>query len=147
MDTLGLPAFAGTIKADPQQALAAALSKHTWPSNPGYVLRDGPRMASVTHQDYTWDAEAVRRRLPRSALARHSRGPPRGRQGVRAHGMSAGARAHGMSAGARARDGSPAARWPGLPCHCHAPATRAADWRPLFGPSPIRLPGARRWSL
>ena len=34
-------------------------SKNMWTSNPGYIVRDGPRMASTTHRDFVYDQEEV----------------------------------------------------------------------------------------
>jgi hypothetical protein len=30
-----------------------------WTSNPGYIVRDGPKMASTTHKDFVYDDEEV----------------------------------------------------------------------------------------
>ncbi|GBG00267.1 hypothetical protein Rsub_13041 [Raphidocelis subcapitata] len=54
-ERLGLPAHAAAARGD----LGTAFSRSLWTCNPGYVTRDGPRLASVTHTDYAWDAEAV----------------------------------------------------------------------------------------
>ncbi len=59
LETIGMPSFASTFKQDPELALGTSLSKHLWTSNPGYVLREGARMASSAHQDYVWRDEEV----------------------------------------------------------------------------------------
>jgi hypothetical protein len=59
LETVGLPPFTRAIQADPEQRLASVMSKSMWTCNPGYVMRDGPRMASTAHSDYVWDDEGV----------------------------------------------------------------------------------------
>jgi hypothetical protein len=61
LDQVGLPAFTRAAKRDPELVMGTTMSKSIWTCNPGYVLRDGARMASTTHSDYVWDDEAVRR--------------------------------------------------------------------------------------
>ncbi|KIY97029.1 flagellar associated protein [Monoraphidium neglectum] len=59
LDQVGLPAFTRAAKRDPELVMGTTMSKSIWTCNPGYVLRDGARMASTTHSDYVWDDEAV----------------------------------------------------------------------------------------
>jgi hypothetical protein len=40
-----------------------SISKSMWTSNPGYVVRDGTRMASHFKKEFTYDQEEVRGRL------------------------------------------------------------------------------------
>ncbi|GLC44080.1 hypothetical protein PLESTB_000931500 [Pleodorina starrii] len=59
LETVGIPEHVKTIKQDPEQALSLSISKHTWKANPGYLVRDGPSMASVMKKDFTWDEEEI----------------------------------------------------------------------------------------
>ncbi|KXZ41550.1 hypothetical protein GPECTOR_400g231 [Gonium pectorale] len=59
LETVGIPDHVKTIKSDPEQAMSLNISKHTWKANPGYIVRDGPAMASVMKKDYTWDQEEI----------------------------------------------------------------------------------------
>lgn len=60
LDTIGVPAFTQAFKQDPELSIGTSISKHMWTSNPGYVLRDGSRMASTEHQAYVWSDEEVK---------------------------------------------------------------------------------------
>lgn len=55
----GLPSFTSSIASDSELSLGASLSRNMWTSNPGYVARDGARMASTAHQDFTYDEDEV----------------------------------------------------------------------------------------
>ena len=55
----GLPDHVATLALDPAQTLANTISKSMWTSNPGYIVRDGPRLSSVGQSDYVWDEEAI----------------------------------------------------------------------------------------
>ncbi|KAG2451365.1 hypothetical protein HYH02_003968 [Chlamydomonas schloesseri] len=59
LETVGLPSHVQTIRQDPEQALSLSISKHMWTANPGYIVRDGPRTASVMKKDYVWDEEEI----------------------------------------------------------------------------------------
>ncbi|PNH09616.1 hypothetical protein TSOC_003743 [Tetrabaena socialis] len=60
LETVGIPEHVTTLKHDPEAALSLSISKHQQAaSNPGYIVRDGPRMASVMKKDYIWDEEEI----------------------------------------------------------------------------------------
>lgn len=59
LEAYGLPPHASAHKRDAAAATADATSRALWTSNPGYIARDGPRMASTAHTDFAWDAEGV----------------------------------------------------------------------------------------
>lgn len=58
-ETVGIPEHLGTLRQDPEQSMHLSISKNMWTSNPGYIVRDGPHMASTMKQDYVWDQEEI----------------------------------------------------------------------------------------
>lgn len=60
LERVGVPLFVTTLRMDPESALGESLSRNMWRSNPGYVMREGPMMASTFKQDYAYDEEEVR---------------------------------------------------------------------------------------
>lgn len=53
-----LPAF--TKSMPPELAVLNSLSKNlSQAANPGYVPRDGPYMASASHEDFSWKQEEI----------------------------------------------------------------------------------------
>ncbi|MEW5299366.1 MAG: hypothetical protein WDW38_004609 [Sanguina aurantia] len=59
LETVGVPDFIHKIKDDPEAAMGLCISKAMLKSIPGYLTRDGPRMASQMKRDYVYDAEEV----------------------------------------------------------------------------------------
>jgi hypothetical protein len=49
---VGVPEHLEAINNDPEQSMALTTSKNMMTSNPGYIVRDGSKMASSTHKDY-----------------------------------------------------------------------------------------------
>lgn len=59
-ETMEDPEFLTALKQDPEQAFATTLSKSMWSKVcPGYMVRDGPRLASAMQSDYIWDEEEI----------------------------------------------------------------------------------------
>ena len=60
LEAVGVPGHVTQVLKDPEQSIALTTSKNMWTSNPGYIVRDGARMASTTHKDFVYDQEEVR---------------------------------------------------------------------------------------
>lgn len=60
LEAVGVPGHVTQVLQDPEQSIALTTSKNMWTSNPGYIVRDGARMASTTHKDFVYDQEEVR---------------------------------------------------------------------------------------
>lgn len=59
LQTVGVPEHIQTLRQDPEQAMSMSISKNMWTANPGYLVRDGARTASVTKKDYVWDQDEI----------------------------------------------------------------------------------------
>jgi hypothetical protein len=60
VDTVGIPPHVTQIMSDAESALCNTISKSIYQtSNPGYIVRDGSKMAGTTHKDYVYDEEEV----------------------------------------------------------------------------------------
>uniref|UniRef100_A0A7R9VAV6 Uncharacterized protein n=1 Tax=Chlamydomonas euryale TaxID=1486919 RepID=A0A7R9VAV6_9CHLO len=59
LERFGVPDHVRAMAADPEQSIALNTSKNLMTSVPGYIVRDGPHMASSTHRAYAYDEEEV----------------------------------------------------------------------------------------
>lgn len=61
LESVGIPEHVQTLRSDPESAMNLSISKHMYSASaPGYIVRDGPRLASTMKKDYVWDEEEVR---------------------------------------------------------------------------------------
>ncbi|KAF5832031.1 hypothetical protein DUNSADRAFT_12211 [Dunaliella salina] len=59
LDSVGVPEFVDTTRQDPIQAMNSSISRSLWPSNPGYLERNGAQMASTFKKDFVYDQDEV----------------------------------------------------------------------------------------
>src|SRR3569833_2132638 len=59
LESVGVPIHVQTTRLDPEQSMATTISKNLWPSNPGYIIRDGQKLVSTMKRDFIWDEEEV----------------------------------------------------------------------------------------
>jgi hypothetical protein len=55
------------------QAMNTSISRSMWTANPGYIVRDGTRMASHFKKEFTYDQEEVRSSGPVYCSQVHSK--------------------------------------------------------------------------
>lgn len=54
-----VPEFVHNVKLAPEQCMADSLSRNMWTSNPGYIIRNGTTLTSLTKSDYDWKQEEI----------------------------------------------------------------------------------------
>ena len=60
VDQVGIPSHVTQVMSDAESALTTTISKSIYQtSNPGYIVRDGSKLAGTTHKDYVYDEEEI----------------------------------------------------------------------------------------
>lgn len=59
LEAVGVPGYVTRQMADPVESMTLATSKSMWTSNPGYIVRDGSKLASVSQQDFVYNQEEI----------------------------------------------------------------------------------------